>query len=324
RQLAEDLGTPHSEARALAGLADAEFFRGRMLSAKRYYHRCIVLCTEHGFDDLTIANLASLGFLHQFENSLSLGVDECERAAAMATRRGHRRAELLARGVCVSWLLIEMGQLDRAEGELRRGLDICRTEDLLRFEPDMEAALSRIAFLRGDLATAEVLARSSLAHIRERGLMASSGPIALACLAMITGDNAERARALSDGRAALERRCLGHNYLYFFRDAIEVSLRQGELDQALAYADALDRHTCAEPLPWADLHGRRARHLVAYLREGPSAERTTALGQLRDRFESAGLRISARALARAAAGRSPYPPVGKEVLGAPERPVQPS
>jgi hypothetical protein len=52
---------------------------------------------------------------------------------------------------------------------------------------------------------------------------------------------------------------VSHNYLEFYRHAIEVSLRSSDWARAERYADALDAYTAEERLPWADLVIRSGR-----------------------------------------------------------------
>ena len=58
-----------------------------------------------------------------------------------------------------------------------------------------------------------------------------------------------RAQALGEGEEILRQDCVGHNYLWFYRDAMEVSLEDADWDGARRYAAALEAYTRPEPLP---------------------------------------------------------------------------
>jgi tetratricopeptide (TPR) repeat protein len=52
---AREAESPEAEARALSGVADAEYLRGRMITAHDHFRRCIELCREHGFGRIEVA-----------------------------------------------------------------------------------------------------------------------------------------------------------------------------------------------------------------------------------------------------------------------------
>ncbi|MHC4093546.1 MAG: hypothetical protein ACYSVY_25280, partial [Planctomycetota bacterium] len=51
--------------------------------------------------------------------------------------------------------------------------------------------------------------------------------------------------------------------LWFYRDAIEVSLDLGDWDEADRYAERLDAYTRGEPLPWSRFFTERGRALAS-------------------------------------------------------------
>ena len=56
-ELARAAGSAELEAQAQGGLGDAEYVRGRMLSAGRHFRACIELCRQHGFGRIEVASL---------------------------------------------------------------------------------------------------------------------------------------------------------------------------------------------------------------------------------------------------------------------------
>ena len=81
-------------------------------------------------------------------------------------------------------------------------------------------------------------------------------------MALALDDPRERRTCLAEGEALLARGAVGHNHLWFYRDAIEVMLECGDRDGVLRYAAALEAYCSSEPLPWATLFSRRAQVLV--------------------------------------------------------------
>lgn len=73
----------------------------------------------------------------------------------------------------------------------------------------------------------------------------------------------ERQRALAEGESLLQKGCVGQNYFWFYRDAMEVCVNTGDWDAAERYAAALEEYTRPEPLPWSDFFIARGRALAA-------------------------------------------------------------
>ena len=89
----------------------------------------------------------------------------------------------------------------------------------------------------------------------------------------------------------LQDGCVGHNHLWFYRDAMEASLDSADWDSAEEYAAALSDFTAAEPLPWSDFFIARTRALVDIGRGGRSAETMSNLERLRAEAASVGFRL---------------------------------
>jgi hypothetical protein len=90
------------------------------------------------------------------------------------------------------------------------------------------------------------------------------GPWVLGAQARATRDPAKRRAALARAEELLAQGCVSHAYFHFYDIAIETSIDQGEWDEALRYAQALEAYTRAETVPWADLVVRRGRALARH------------------------------------------------------------
>jgi hypothetical protein len=122
------------------------------------------------------------------------------------------------------------------------------------------------------------------------------GPRVLGIGALAAGDDTMRIRCLDEGEAILARGCAAHNYLWFYRDAIEASLRSGAWDKAVRFADLLTDYTRAEPLPWSDFFAARGRALAAHGRGERGAPVVAELARLHDTAERTGFAPELEAL----------------------------
>ncbi|MFQ5938435.1 MAG: adenylate/guanylate cyclase domain-containing protein, partial [Acidiferrobacterales bacterium] len=93
---ARDASSPELEAQALSGLGDAEYARGRMISAYGYYHECVELGREHGFGRIVAANLVMRGDTRFFKNEAEAAAKDFRMAVELAAKTRQPRAEMLA------------------------------------------------------------------------------------------------------------------------------------------------------------------------------------------------------------------------------------
>lgn len=134
---------------------------------------------------------------------------------------------------------------------------------------------------------ATALLREALALCREVGTQFSA-PKAVGALSRAVEDDGERARLLAEGADMLERGAVGHNHLWFYRDAIEAMLSAGDSAGALRYVAALEGYTRAEPLPWADLFVARGRVLARAQQDHAGEEIQHELERVRAALVEAG------------------------------------
>jgi hypothetical protein len=89
------------------------------------------------------------------------------------------------------------------------------------------------------------------------------GPKATSALSRVVTDDEERERLLAEAGKLLSQGTVGHNHLWFYRDAIEAMLVAGDTPGVFRYATALESYTAAEPLPWSQLFVARGRALAS-------------------------------------------------------------
>lgn len=104
---------------------------------------------------------------------------------------------------------------------------------------------------------------------------------------------------MKDAEEILAGDCVGHNYIAFYRLAMEVSLRLGDWDEVDRFADALDAYCRPEPLPRTDFYIARGRALARYGRGERGNSVKQALQRLRDEARQVGLMRALPALEQA-------------------------
>ena len=110
-ELARQVRDASLEAAALGGLGDAEYARGRMLSANARLRSCVDLCRQHDFGRLAVANHAQVAHTMLYLAPQEDALNEALGAAEAAARVGHLRAELNAR-VAAMFALMVLGRFE--------------------------------------------------------------------------------------------------------------------------------------------------------------------------------------------------------------------
>jgi class 3 adenylate cyclase/tetratricopeptide (TPR) repeat protein len=288
---AREAANPEAEARALGGPGDAHFLSGRMRTAYDSFRRCVDLCRQNGLGQVEVANLPMVGWCGIYLDALDSALQSAETAAEIARKASHYRAESMARGLA-GFIKMEMGAFVDAREQLNLALVLSQKLKSTRFEAYFLCDLARLAHAEGNRSDASNLAEQALNICRSTG-MNFIGPAILGCHARIADDSKIGRRALDEGESILRSGCVGHNYFWFYRDAIEVCLDAGEWDNVERYAAALDDYTRPEPLPWSDFFIARGRALATYGRGRLDAALGVKLRDLCNEAHRLGLRLSA-------------------------------
>jgi tetratricopeptide (TPR) repeat protein len=286
-ELARMAGSAELEAQALGGLGDAEYVRGRMLTAGKHFRACIELCRQHGFGRIEVATLPMAAVTALYAGEYERALHEATTAVEDASRVGHQRAEMIARHI-VFLCRAERGELAEAQRHADRAIALARQLGARRFEAEGLGMMALVEAARGRRSRGATLAREALAISRETG-MTYFGPALLGWLALITERAEERQAALAEGEALLAAGSVSHNYLFFCQAAIEAALAASEWAAAERYAGALEDYTRHEPLPWADFIIARGRALAAWGRGERNPVAAKRLIALRDQAARAGL-----------------------------------
>ena len=282
------------QARALGGLGDAHYARGRIGTALDYFRRCIALCQEHGFGRVEVGNRFMVGVTRRYMNELEDAYSDVLAAIDMADKVGDRRALMYARNL-EGEFLIDRGEPERAEKPLAKGLELADAIGNRRYKPYLMHHLARCLISVGRNSEAETLLAEAMAICRDSGVQFIA-PRVLGATARAVKDAGARDAALDEGERILAGGCTAHNHLWFYREAIDACLAADDWDAVLRYAAGLEQFTAPEPLPWADFFIARGRALAAY---GRGQRDETTMGEIRRLFDEAeriGLKIALPAL----------------------------
>jgi class 3 adenylate cyclase/tetratricopeptide (TPR) repeat protein len=260
---AQRLGLPEAEARALGGLADAAYAQGRMRTAFEHFSRCVTLSREHGLGCIEVANRPMQGFSRMYLNEAQQAREDAVAAVRAATLVGQPRAQMLGETLGV-FACLEMGDVQATQLHLEQEMQLIRQLGARRFEAQNMEMQARVLFDCGRRKDAVKLLHEALAICGEVG-MQFSAPKAVGALCCAVEDDGERARLLARGAELLRLGAVGHNHLWFYRDAIEAMLSVGDAPGALRYVTSLEEYTQVEPLPWAELFAARGRVLALCL-----------------------------------------------------------
>jgi hypothetical protein len=260
-ELARAAGAVEQEAAALGGLGDAEYVRGRMISAHGRLRACVELARRHGLGRIEVANLAQVAHTMLYFRPQREALRAALAAAEAAARVGHLRAELNAR-LAAFFALTALDEPEACRAEVARAQALVRRLGAWRFEQPCLLHLGRVALAEGRRTEAVELLRQAY-DVCERTGITFHGPQILGTLALALVEPDERRHALARGEAIIHAGCVGHNQLRFYPDAAEVALELGEYNEAERCAAALEDYTRPEPLPWSDFFIACGRALAA-------------------------------------------------------------
>jgi tetratricopeptide (TPR) repeat protein len=280
---------------ALGGLGDAEYVRGRMISAHDRFRSCVELSERHGFRRIEVANRPMMAFTRWFAGDTTGALADADTAIESAATVGHRRAEMVGHHAAF-FCRHALKEFAAAHIHAEAALALARQLGARRFETEALVFQAELHCLAGRRAEALANAEEAVKISRETG-PAFLGPFALGALALATDDPTVRRTALEEGEALLRAGAVSHNHLLFRRDAIDVCLSAGDWDGAERSAAALEDFTGSEPLPFSDFYIARARALAA--RGGDRSEAAALaveLERLREEGERLGLRVALPAI----------------------------
>ena len=278
------------EARALSGLGDAEYNRGRMITANGYFRRCVELAQRHGHRRIEVANRSMVGFSRYYANEIREAYADGAAAAESASEVGHLRAELLGR-LMMYWTLYDLADFDRAKEEIGNARRLAERLGSGRFLAQTHTTLASILRREGQREEALETAERAVAISLDSGA-GFNGPWAMSELALNTEDDEARQRHLDEGEALLRSGAVAHNHVFFYRNAMDACLGSENWGGVERYGQTLWDFTRQEPLPICDFYIARGRSLAGHGRGERSQAHAAELRRLCGEAEEAGLMLA--------------------------------
>jgi class 3 adenylate cyclase/tetratricopeptide (TPR) repeat protein len=270
------------EALAWSGLGDHCYAEGRMSTGLGHFRRCVELCRQAGLIRVEIPNLCMIGHCLNWIGEGEAGLTEVRKAFELSSRIGLRQIEVMALE-SVGFILAVRGDFDGAEPWIEKGTVVAREASARRYLATNHLLLARCRHAQGRLAEARALVAEAI-DLSKQTSTGFLGPALFAAMAGVAEGAAERRRCLEEGHAMLGADCVAPSRLMFYRDAIEASLEDGNWDDALRYADALEQSVASEPIAFAQLVAARGRAMVAFRRDGPRPDVIAELTSVRARL----------------------------------------
>ncbi len=115
------------------------------------------------------------------------------------------------------------------------------------------------------------------------------GPLVLAVAASLEQDRKERTRLLGRAEAILDEGCVGHNYMWFTDEAINIARHDEDWGALERYASRLRNYTQKQPLGFADFLIEKAEALSKMGRGKGGSDVLEKLGWLEKTAQKAGL-----------------------------------
>jgi len=255
------VGDSEWEARALSGLADADYLEGRMRTAYANFQACVALCDRHGHARIAIANRVMVGHCLGYLTEFDAGLAAMRSAADTAVQSGNRHAEMFAIQ-SYALLLTTCARHAEAAPYQARGHALAEALGARRFLAVIKAHQGECLIALGRSAEARELLTAGLALARET-TMTFCGPYLLGLLAGIAEDPATRQACRTEAEALLAKGCQSHSHFAYHRLAIDDAIARNDWPRALENVAALADFTRAEPVPYCDFVIARGRALVA-------------------------------------------------------------
>ena len=290
-EAARRVEAPEWQARALSGLADAQYMGCRMATALSHFADCVDLCEKHDLTRIAVPNRVMMGHCRIYTCEFDLGLNDMRLGREAAIRIGNRHAEMFATqsmGLC----LTAAGRYDDADEYQAEALEQARAIKARRYESVILGHCAEVALSKGQRAEALVLARMGREISEETG-PGFAGPILYGLLALAEDKREAQEAALAAGETLLTQGAVGHNHFWFRRYAIERALLLGDWKEVIRQADALLLRMSHEPLAYARVVAERGRCLARRgLGEATETDEET-LRRLDATADEAGLRIDA-------------------------------
>jgi tetratricopeptide (TPR) repeat protein len=277
--IARDMDSVEWQARALSGLADADYLELRMRTAFGNFSRCVELCEAHGLTRIAIPNRIMVGHARSYLTEFDAGLADMLVAREAARAVGNRHAEMFATQ-SFGLLLTACGRHPEAEAYLVESQAMAEALGARRYLAGILGHRAELLLTAGRRDEAIECLDYALSLARETG-MKFSGPMLLALLMRASTDPRQRDAYRAEVNAVLDRGCVGHSYIAYYRLSIDDAIAAREWQRGLDLVGRLAAHTRPEPLPYTDLLIERGRLLIGLGQKPRDAKLQAACERLR-------------------------------------------
>jgi class 3 adenylate cyclase len=292
---ARRIDSPEWQARALSGLADAQYMDCRMATALRHFGDCVDLSEAHSLPRIAGPNSVMMGHCQIYTCAVDQGLSHMRKGLEIAGRIGNRHAQMFAtQSLC--FCMTAAGRYAEAEEFQAEALEQARALKARRYEAVILAQCAEVALFRGRRGEAVALARMGREIADETG-PGFGGPLIHGLIALAADVREEQEAALATGEALLAKGAVGHNHFWFRRYAIERALLDEDWDEAERQAGALLGRTADEPLAYASCVATRAQVLARRGRGNATAADENQFRQALAVAAEADIRVEALGLA---------------------------
>jgi tetratricopeptide (TPR) repeat protein len=257
--MAREAKSAELEASALSGLGDAEYMRGRIMTANAHFKECVEITEREGLRRSELANRPMIAITQSLLGNARETLITGRMAADAAAAAGHERAELIAHHAA-HLAYRDLCQDDEALFHAERSTELARRINAPRFIAEGLAFAAQSLADRGETSQGRQSIAEALSIARANG-MAYMGPAYLGIAARLAEDDGERLRMIQEAEQLLAAGSLFHNHLLFRREMIDQALVRKEWTEAIRHADAL-AFSAKESSPRIDFLVRRGRILA--------------------------------------------------------------
>ncbi|HVJ14804.1 MAG TPA: AAA family ATPase [Polyangiaceae bacterium] len=286
-------GSIADEVRALGGLGDAHYQRGRMLTARDQFARAVETARSHDLSGLLLAHLPMLGASRVFCGEIAQARADVEEARRRAHESGELRAEIVAgvvRGAIDEYRADYASMLEVSQ----RSLELARQIGSRRFEAEAQSQCGVARVNLGDVDSGLALLRVSAALCEDPLVASYCGPTVLGALGFVS-EPPERRALLERAAELLVRASVGANAFEFYRYAIAAGVADQDEATTARLCNELEGLTQAEPLPWSDLLISVARAAIGH----PAQVKSLIDGAVRSDFRWLSLKLLKNAASNA-------------------------
>ena len=227
-RFARAAGSAEFECRALSGLADVHYMRGRMVSAHTQSEECVATARQHGLGYVVASNLPALGNMRYLSQGPAAARKIHETGVQEVVEANNPRAEMIIR-YNLSAILLDGTEHEAALEQAELSLAACERIEAQIWLPLMKSCRLRVHHRMGENVETEMV---EVAKQAEEISPALGGPWVSGGLAWIAQDLDTAMQAMNRAEAIIGSGCVAHNQLWFYRDAIDSCLRFDQWGQS--------------------------------------------------------------------------------------------